>query len=46
MWYIHSMEYYSATKRNELFDKGNDIDNLKIINLKESRLKNRIHLII
>lgn len=41
MWYIYSMEYYSATKRNKLFDTGNDIDNLKIIDMKESRLKNR-----
>ena len=37
MWYVHTMEYYSAVKRNELFIYATTRINLKSLTLAKRR---------
>ena len=48
MWYIHTMEYYSAIKRNEIMPFAATWMDLEIIILSEvsQKEKNKYHMIM
>ena len=45
MWYIHTMEYYSAIKKNEIMPFAATWMDLEIIILSEGSQKDKYHMI-
>ena len=45
MWYIYTMEYYSAIKKNEIMPSAATWMHLEIIILSEVRKKDKYHMI-